>query len=107
MTLPDIPESQSPNQQCVEEGTSSQAPRYQLRMNRTQQYKCGTCGSRNCSWVQLVTSEPPDIRLALGAAIPARELSIARAPEHPQYEILTIQTRRHELEPPPKVCHLE
>ena len=64
MTLPDILESQSPNQECTEQGTSSQAPRYQLRTNRASQYKYGSCGSRNCSYVQLVASEPLDHRLA-------------------------------------------
>ena len=104
MTLPRIPESQSPNQQDAELATSSQAPRYQLRTNRAPRYKCGTCGLRNCSCVQRVISKPPDHRLARGAAIPARELSIARAPEHTQQKILAIQTERQEL--PPLVYHI-
>ena len=72
----------------------------------TPRYKCGTCGSCNCSCVQLVTNEPPDNQLARGAVIPAQDLTIARAPEHPQHKILTIQTRRRELEPPPTVRHI-
>ena len=107
MTLPNIPESQSPNQQLAEQGTSSQAPCYMLRANMAPRYKCGTCGSRNCSCVQLVTtSESQDHQLARRAAIPARELSMARAPEHPQHKILAIQTQRQELKPPPMIHHV-
>ena len=39
MTLPDIPESQSPNQQFAELGTSSQVQRYQLKTNMAPRYK--------------------------------------------------------------------
>ena len=84
-----------------------QAPRYQLRANRAPRYKCGTCGSRNCSCVQLIASKPPVHGLALGAAIPTRELLMARAPpEHPQHGILAIRTQRKELEPSPTVKHI-
>ena len=106
MTLPEIPENQSPDQLCAEEGISSDAPGYQLRANRAPRYKCGTCGSRNCSCIQLVAKEPPDHQLARGAAIPARELSIARAPDYPQHEVLTIQNPRQDLGPSPTVQHL-
>ena len=104
MTLPDIQERQLPNQQNAEQATSSQAPRYRLRANRAPRHKCGTCGSRNCSCVHLVTSKPPDHRLARGAVIPAHELSITRRPEPPQHNVVTIQTRGQEL--PPMVQHL-
>ena len=83
MTLPDIQERQLPNQQNAEQATSSQALSYRLRGKRAPRHKCGTCGSRNCSCVHLVTSEPPDHRLARGAVIPAHELSITRRPEPP------------------------
>ena len=106
MTLPDIPESQSPSQQRTDQGTSSQAQRYQLRIKRAPQFTCGTCGSRNCSCVQLVASETPGHRLDRKAANPVREFSIARAPEHPQHKLLTIQTRRQELEPHLIVHHV-
>ena len=44
--------------------------------------------------------------MARGAAIPARDLSIAQAPEHPQHKVLTIQTWRQEPKPPPTVRHI-
>ena len=61
MTLPEIPESQQPTQSGSRENTSTQEPRYQLQTNRTPRYKCGTCGSRNCSCVHQITIEPPDL----------------------------------------------
>ena len=95
MTLPEIPETQSPPEnQNSELGPSSQTLRYQLRANRAPRYKCGTCGSRNCSCVKRLACDSPDHRLARGAVIPARELSMARAPYHPQHEILTVQAQR-------------
>ena len=94
MTLPEISEN------------LSLAPRYQLRANRAPRYRCGTCGSCNCSCVQLIASEPPDHRLARGAAITTRELLMARAPEHPQHRILAIRTRREDIEPSPTVKHI-
>ena len=103
MTLPEAPENQSLDQPGAEEGISSDAPGCQLRANRAPRYKYGTCCSRNCSCIQLVANEPPDHRLARGAAIPGRELSIARAPEHPQHEVLTIQNPRQDLGPSPTV----
>ena len=104
-TLPEISENLSQDRPGIEEGTSSQAPRYQLRANRAPRYRSGTCGSRNCSCVQLIASEPPAHRLARGA-IPTRELLMARAPEHPQHGILAIRTQRQELEPSPTVKHI-
>ena len=59
MILPQIPESSSPAQSPHFDDNSRQAPRYQLRTNRAPKYKCGTCGSRNCSCVQLGTTETP------------------------------------------------
>ena len=107
MTLPEIPETQSPlENQNSELGPSSQTLRYQLRANRGPRYKCGTCGSRNCSCVKRLTCHSPDHRLARGAVIPARELSMARAPYHPQHEILTVQAQREKVEAPPLVHHL-
>ena len=107
MTLPEIPETQSPPEnQNSELGPSSQTLRYQLRANRAPRYKCGTCGSRNCSCVKRLACDSPDHRLARGAVIPARELSMARAPYHPQHEILTVQAQREKVEAPPLVHHL-
>ena len=106
LTLPEIPESQTPYTSASGKRPSLQAQRYQLRANRAPRYTCGTCGSRNCSCVKLVTDESLDNRLARGAAIPARELSIARAPKHPQHEVLAVQAQRRELEPPLSVQHV-
>ena len=107
MTLPEIPETQSPPEnQNSELGPSSQTLRYQLRANRAPRYKCGTCGSRNCSCVNRLACDSPDHRLARGAVIPVRELSMARAPYHPQHEILTVQAQREKVEAPPLVHHL-
>ena len=107
MTLPEIPETQSPPEnQNSEMGPSSQTLRYQLRANRAPRYKCGTCGSRNCSCVKRLACDSPDHRLARGAVIPAREFSMARAPYHPQHEILTVQAQREKVEAPPLVHHL-
>ena len=107
MTLPEIPETQSPPEnQNSELGPSSQTLRYQLRANRAPRYKCGTCGSRNCSCVKRLACDSPDHRLTRGAVIPARELSMARAPYHPQHEILTVQAQREKVEAPPLVHHL-
>ena len=106
MKLPRIPENQSPERTDTALDPSSQVPRYQLRANRTPRYKCGTCGSRKCSCVKLLISEPPDQQLARGAEIPARKLSIARAAHHPQHEILAIRAQRKELEPTPLIHHI-
>ena len=108
MTPPEISENLSQDRSGIEEGTYSQAPRYRLRANKAPRYRCGTCGSRNCSCVQLIASEPPDHQLARGAAIPTRELLMARAPEHAQHGILATrhQTRQQELEPSSTVKHI-
>ena len=61
MTLPEIPESQQPpDVQDSEPRPSSRTSRYQLRANRAPRYKCGTCGSRNCSCVKHLTRQSPD-----------------------------------------------
>ena len=107
MTLPEIPETQSLSEnRNFEIGPSSQTSRYQLRANRAPRYKCGTCGSRNCTCVKRLACDSPDHRLARGAVIPAREFSMARAPYHPQHEILTVQAQREKVETPPLVHHL-
>ena len=106
MTLPEIPESQSPTQSGSRRDTSMQAPRYQLRANRAPRYKCGTCGSRNCICIHQITIEPPDHRLARGAAIPACELELARTPEHPQYGVLAVRAQRQEPITPPTTRHI-
>ena len=107
MTLPEVPESQQPPEnQNSEPRPSSQTSRYQLRANRAPRYKCGTCGSRNCSCVKQLTRDSPDNRLARGAVVPARDLLMARAHYHPQHEILTVQAQREKVEAPPLVHHL-
>ena len=80
--------------------------RYQLRANRAQRYKCGTCGSRNCTCVHETTIQPPDLRLARGVAISACELALAQTPEHPQYEILAVRAQRQESITQPTVRHI-
>ena len=107
MTLPDIPESQSLSQQDTERSDQTallQSQPYQLRANRAPRYRCGTCGSHNCSCVHQVASEIPDKRLARGVDVPARELSVAKTPNHPQHMILAIQAREQEV--PPLVHHV-
>ena len=107
MTLPEIPETQSPPENRNSEiGPLSQTSRYQLRANRAPRYKCGTCGSCNCTCVKRLACDSPDHRLARGAVIPAREFSMARAPYHPQHEILTVQAQREKVQTPPLVHHL-
>ena len=92
-----LPESQSPNQRNTEHPTLSQAWPCQLRANRAPRYRCRTCGSRNCSCVHQVASETPGKRLARGVDVPARELSVAKTPSHPQHRILAIQSRKQEV----------
>ena len=106
MTLPQIPESSTPTQSNQLDDTSRQAPRYQLRANRTPKYRCGTCGSRDCSCIQLVTTEPPNQRLALGAMIPACELILAQTANHPQHEILNIRVKLQKPKTPPTIRHI-
>ena len=106
MTLPHIPESSSPAHSPQRDDNSRQAPRYQLRTNRAPEYKCGTCGSRNCSCVQLVTTETPRQRLARGAAIPDCEFLLAQTANHPQHKILNVRTKLHNSNITPTVRHI-
>ena len=106
MTLPEIPESQSPERTDTTLDPSSRISRYQLSTNRAPRYKCGTCGSRNCSCVERLASEPPYQRLARGADIPARELLLAKAPHHPQHEALAVEAQRGKLESAPSIQHI-
>ena len=106
MTLPHIPESSSPAQSPQRDDNSRQAPRYQLRTNRAPKYKGGTCGSRNCSCVQLVTTETPRQRLARGAAIPDCEFLLAQTANHPQHKILNVRTKLHNSNITPTVRHI-
>ena len=66
MTLPNIAESISPEKLEAQPPTPSKAPPDQLRRNRAPRYRCGTCGSRNCSCVNLIERKPPDDQLARG-----------------------------------------
>ena len=106
MTLPQIPESSTSTQSNQLDDTSRQAPRYQLRANRTPKYRCGTCGSRNCGCIQLVTTEPPIQRLARGAAIPTCEIILAQTANHPQHAILNIRANIQKPKTPPTIQHI-
>ena len=106
MTLPQIPESSTPTQSNQLDYTSRQAPRYQLRANRAPKYRCGTCGSRDCSCIQLVSKEPPNQRLARGETIPACEIILAQTANHPQHEILKIRAKLQKLKTPPTIRHI-
>ena len=102
----EIPESPVPTHSDSLDDASRRAPRYQLRANTAPRYRCGTRGSRDCSCVQLVTMEPPNLRLARGAAIPTRELTLAQAPNHPQHEILTVRAEQQKPKAPPIIRHI-
>ena len=106
MKLPEILESPSSTQSSSCGNVSTQAPRYQLRANRAQRYKCGTCGSRNCICIRQIIIEPPNLRLARGAVIPTCELALARTPAHPQQGILAVRTQSQEPELSPIVRHI-
>ena len=106
MTLPQIPESSTLTQSNQLDDTSRQAPRCQLRANRAPKYRCGTCGSRDCRCIQLVTTEPPTQRLARGATIPACEIILAQTANHPQHEILNIRAKLQKPKTPPTIQHI-
>ena len=106
MTLPQIPENSTTTQSNQPDDTSRQAPRYQLRANRAPRYKCGTCGSRDCSCIQLITTGPPNQRLARGEAIPACEIFLAQSANHPQHEVLNIRAKSQAPESPPTIRHI-
>ena len=91
MTLPSIPESMSLDQQDAGQTPPLQSPPYQLQRNRAPRYRCGTCGSRNCSCVNLVELRIPDKRMARGADAPAQDLvDTETSDDHPQQEILRV-----------------
>ena len=104
MTLPDIAESISPEEREVQPTTPSQAPPYQLRRNRAPRYRCGTCGSRYCSCVNLIERKPPDDQLARGVdaltPILAEENTFE---DHEQRTIWAIQTNNPDG---PQVHHI-
>ena len=104
MTLPNIAESISPEQREAEQPTPSQAPPYQLRRNRAPRYRCGTCGSRNCSCVNLVEVKTPDKRLARGVDAPALDLADTEIFEdHMQHTIRSIHAKDQDV---PQVHHV-
>ena len=104
MTLPNIAESISPEQREAEQPTPSQAPPYQLRRNRAPRYRCGTCGSRNCSCVNLVEVKTPDKRLARGVDAPALDLADTEIFEdHIQHTIRSIHAKDQDV---PQVHHV-
>ena len=103
MTLPNIAESLSSEQSEAEQTTTSRAPPYLLRRNRTPRYRCGTCGSRNCSCVNLISGKPPNKRLARGVDAPAPDTAVTETTEdHMQY-IRNIQAKDQEV---PQVHHV-
>ena len=104
LTLPNIAESISPEQREAEQPTPSQAPPYQLRRNRAPRYRCGTCGSRNCSCLNLIRGRPPDKRLARGVDAPATDSADTEAIEdHMQHTIRSIQAKDQDI---PQVHHI-
>ena len=103
MTLPNIAESLSSEQPEAEQTTTSRAPPYLLRRNRTPRYRCGTCGSRNCSCVNLISGKPQNKRLARGVDAPAPDTAATETTEdHMQY-IRNIRAKDQEV---PQVHHV-
>ena len=104
MTLPDIAESMSPEQRGTKQPSLSQAPPYQLRRNRAPRYRCETCGSRNCSCVNLVEVRTPDKRLARGVDAPAHDSADTETSEdHLQHTIRSIKSKDQVV---PQVYHV-
>ena len=104
MTLPNIAESMSPEQRETEQPSFSQAPPYQLQRNRAPHYRCGTCGSRNCSCVNLVEVRTPDKRLARGVDAPADDSADTETSgDHLQHTIRSIQAKDQDV---PQVYHV-
>ena len=93
MTLPNIAESLSSEQPEAEQTTTSRAPPYLLRRNRTRRYRCGTCGSRNCSCVNLISGKPTDKRLARGVDAPAPDTAVTETTEDHMQHIRNIQAK--------------
>ena len=90
MTIPYIPETTSLDQRAIEQESPQTHP-YQLKANRAPQYRCGTCGSRNCSCLNLVEEEEPDQRFARGGDDLLQQTW--RATHHPQHKIVAIQAK--------------
>ena len=104
MTLPNIAESTSPEQRQAEQLNPPRAAPYQLRRNRVPRYRCGTCGSRNCSCVNLIKGRPPDQRLARGDDASAPALADTETFEdHAQHTIRSIQAEDQDI---PRVHHI-
>ena len=104
MTLPNIAESTSPEQRQAEQSNPPRAAPYQLRRNRVPRYRCGTCGSRNCSCVNLIKGKPPDQRLARGEDASAPALADTETFEdHAQHTIRSIQAEDQDI---PRVHHI-
>ena len=104
MTLPNIAESTSPEQRQAEQSNPPRAAPYQLRRNRVPRYRCGTCGSRNCSCVNLIKGKPPDQRLARGEDASAPALADTETFEdHAQHTIRSIQAEDQNI---PRVHHI-
>ena len=104
MTLPNIAESMSPEEREAQPPIPSQAPPYQLRRNRAPRYRCGTCGSRNCSCVNLIERKPLDNQLARGVDALAPTLADTDTFEdHEQHTIWAAQTENQDG---PQVHHI-
>ena len=104
MTLPNIAESMSPEEREAQPPTPSRATTYQLRRNRTPRCRCGTCGSLNCSCVNLIKRKPPDDRLARGVDALAQTLADTDTSEdHEHHTIWAIQTKTQDG---PQVHHI-
>ena len=104
MTLPNIAESTSPEQRQAEQLNPPRAAPYQLRRNRVPRYRCGTCGSRNCSCVNLIKGRPPDQRLARGEDASAPALADTETFEdHARHTIRSIQAEDQDI---PRVHHI-
>ena len=84
--------------------TPSQVPPYQLRRNRAPRYRCGTCGSRNCSCVDLIQVKPPDNRFARGVDAPTLTLADTdTSKDHEQHTTWAVQTKNQDV---PQVHHI-
>ena len=104
MTLPNIAESRSPEERKAQPPTPSQAPPYQLRRNRAPRYRCGTCGSRNCSCFNLIERKPPDDQLARG--VDALTPTLAEKDTFEDHEQRTIWAIQTENQDGPQVHHI-
>ena len=96
MTLPNIAERMSLDQQDAEQTSPSQAPPYQVRRNRAPKFRFGTCGSRNCNCVNLVEGRTPDKRLARGTGAAQDVVDRETSDDYPQHRILAIQAKHQE-----------